>query len=123
MRHPLTTADRLALRHVVLEVPDWFGRPVDAVGQAATGGRLWLGAAAALGALGARGRRAAVNGVAAVLFIVFAHVAWPAVGLIAVGSVIGGQLGATVGRRIPPIVLRTLVVILGVGVAIRLILS
>jgi undecaprenyl-diphosphatase len=68
MRNPLTTtADQLALRHVVRETPDWFGRPVDAIGDAATGGRLWLGAAAALGALGPRGRRAAVNGAGAYL--------------------------------------------------------
>ena len=64
-----------------------------------------------------------VNGVAAILFIVFADVAWPAVALIAVGSVIGGQLGATVGRRIPAVVLRTMVVLLGIGVAVRLLLT
>jgi uncharacterized membrane protein YfcA len=63
-----------------------------------------------------------VNGVAAVLFIVFADVAWPAVALIAIGSVIGGQIGATVGRRIPATLLRLLVVALGLGVAIRLVL-
>ena len=62
-----------------------------------------------------------VNGLAALLFIVAAHVAWPVVGLIATGSVIGGQLGATIGRRIPANVLRTLVVLLGLGVAIRLV--
>ena len=43
-----------------------------------------------------------VNGVAAVIFIVVADVDWAVAGLIAVGSVIGGQLGATVGRRLPP---------------------
>jgi uncharacterized membrane protein YfcA len=64
-----------------------------------------------------------VNGVAAVLFIVFADVDWPVVGLIATGSVIGGALGAGVGRRIPASVLRTLVVLLGLGVAIRLIVK
>jgi uncharacterized membrane protein YfcA len=63
-----------------------------------------------------------VNGVAALIFIVFAHVAWPAVALIAIGSVIGGTLGARVGRRLPATVLRTLVIILGVSVAVRLIL-
>ena len=52
---------------------------------------------------------------------VAAHVAWPAVGLIAVGSVIGGQLGAGIGRRIPANVLRGLVVLLGFGVAVRLV--
>ncbi|MEY2590459.1 MAG: uncharacterized protein QOJ67_2443, partial [Acidimicrobiaceae bacterium] len=54
---------------------------------------------------------------------VFADVDWPVVGLIATGSVIGGALGAGVGRRIPASVLRTLVVLLGLGVAIRLIVK
>ncbi|QXC61114.1 sulfite exporter TauE/SafE family protein [Aquihabitans sp. G128] len=64
-----------------------------------------------------------VNGVAAILFTLFAHVAWEAVALIAVGSVVGAWLGAKVGRRIPATVLRTLVVLLGVGVALRLLLT
>jgi hypothetical protein len=64
-----------------------------------------------------------VNGVAALLFIVFADVAWSAVALIAVGSVIGAALGASVGRRIPANVLRALVIALGAGVAVRLIVS
>ena len=34
--------------------------------------------------------------------------------LIAVGSVIGGQLGATVGRRLPAPVLRVVIVVVGV---------
>jgi uncharacterized membrane protein YfcA len=38
---------------------------------------------------------------------------WGAAGLIAVGSVIGGQLGATVGRRLPPNVLRGVIVVVG----------
>jgi uncharacterized membrane protein YfcA len=36
------------------------------------------------------------------------------VGLIALGSVIGGQLGATVGRRLPGPVLRAVIVVVGV---------
>ena len=55
-----------------------------------------------------------VNGVAAVVFVVLSfvdvpgipggqtEVNWGAALLIAVGSTIGGQLGATVGRRLPP---------------------
>ena len=39
-----------------------------------------------------------VNGVAAVVFLVFSDIAWAAAGLIAAGSVIGGQVGATVGE-------------------------
>jgi uncharacterized membrane protein YfcA len=55
-----------------------------------------------------------VNGIAAVLFIVVADVDWRAVGLVAVGSVIGGQLGATAGRRLSPTFLRALIVVVGV---------
>jgi uncharacterized membrane protein YfcA len=54
-----------------------------------------------------------VNGVAGVIFVFVAHVDWTVVALLAVGSVIGGQLGATVGRRLPPVVLRVFIVIVG----------
>ena len=64
-----------------------------------------------------------VNGVAAVVFILFADVAWLAVALIAAGSIVGGQIGAHVGRRLPTGVLRGLVVLLGVVVAIRLLVA
>jgi uncharacterized membrane protein YfcA len=64
-----------------------------------------------------------VNGVAALLFIVFADVAWEVVGLVAAGSAVGGTLGAKVGRRIPPTLLRALVVALGLFVAVRLFLD
>jgi len=55
-----------------------------------------------------------VNSVAAVLFIIVAHVDWLAAGLIAVGSTIGGFLGARYGRRLPPIALRALIVCIGI---------
>ena len=55
-----------------------------------------------------------VNAVAALLFILVAHVDWLAAGLIAAGSIVGGQLGATVGRRLPPLVLRGVIVVVGV---------
>ncbi len=64
-----------------------------------------------------------VNGVAAIFFIIFAHVAWEAVALIAIGSVIGGTLGSRYGRRIPSNILRICVVILGVFVAGKLLLA
>jgi uncharacterized membrane protein YfcA len=54
-----------------------------------------------------------VNGIAGVIFVVVAHVDWTIVALIAVGSVIGGQVGATVGRRLPPLVLRVFIVLVG----------
>jgi uncharacterized membrane protein YfcA len=57
---------------------------------------------------------AIVNGVAAVLFIAVADVDWTAAGLIAVGSILGGQIGATVGRRLPAAALRAVIVVVGV---------
>jgi uncharacterized membrane protein YfcA len=61
------------------------------------------------------------NAVAALLFVFAAHVAWEAAATIAVGSTIGAQLGATVGRRIPDEGLRWTVVVGGTIVAIILI--
>jgi uncharacterized membrane protein YfcA len=55
-----------------------------------------------------------VNAVAALIFIAVADVDWMVAGLIAAGSVVGGQLGATVGRRLPALVLRGLIVVVGV---------
>ena len=57
---------------------------------------------------------AVVNAVAGLLFVLVADVDWPIVALIGVGSVIGGQLGATVGRRLPAPVLRAVIVVVGV---------
>ncbi|WP_433168960.1 sulfite exporter TauE/SafE family protein [Kribbella sp. CA-247076] len=55
-----------------------------------------------------------VNSVAAVLFIIVAEVDWLAAGLIAVGSTVGGFLGARYGRKLPPVALRALIVCIGV---------
>jgi uncharacterized membrane protein YfcA len=55
-----------------------------------------------------------VNAIAALVFVAVADVDWAAAGLIALGAVVGGQLGATVGRRLPPVVLRTVIVLVGV---------
>jgi uncharacterized protein len=55
-----------------------------------------------------------VNAIAAVVFVFVAHVDWRVAVLIAVGSVIGGQIGATVGRRLPPPVLRGVIAVVGV---------
>ena len=63
-----------------------------------------------------------VNGIAAVVFLFVSHVDWRAVALIAVGSVVGGQIGATVGRRLPPVVLRAVIVVVGVVAIISLLL-
>ncbi len=60
------------------------------------------------------------NGIAALLFVAVADVAWEAAALIAVGSIAGAQVGAKYGRRLDPEVLRWIVVIGGTLVAIVL---
>jgi uncharacterized protein len=56
-----------------------------------------------------------VNIVAALSYtlVAFDRISWPAAGLIAVGSLIGGFLGAHYGRRLPPNALRAIIVIVG----------
>ncbi len=54
-----------------------------------------------------------VNGVAGLIFVFVADVDWTVVALIAAGSVVGGQIGATVGRRLSPVVLRIVIVVVG----------
>jgi uncharacterized membrane protein YfcA len=63
-----------------------------------------------------------VNAVAALVFVAVAHVAWEVVGLVAAGSVVGAQLGASFGRRLPPAVLRGIVVAVGLVAVARLVL-
>jgi uncharacterized protein len=63
---------------------------------------------------------ALVNGVAAAIFVVFASVAWLPVLLLAVGSAAGGQLGALIGRRLSPAVLRGVIVVVGVAAIVQL---
>lgn len=55
-----------------------------------------------------------VNAVAAVLFVLIAEVSWGVAGLIAAGSLVGGWVGATIGRRLPAVVFRGLIVVIGV---------
>ncbi|MBV8933536.1 MAG: sulfite exporter TauE/SafE family protein, partial [Kutzneria sp.] len=57
---------------------------------------------------------AIVNLVAAIVFVFVAHIDWSVAIVLAVGSVVGGQLGATVGRRLPPNALRAVIVVVGV---------
>ena len=61
-----------------------------------------------------------VNTVAAVLFIATTSVDWKVVGCIAVGSTIGGQIGATYGRKLDPRALRALIVVVGLTALVRL---
>jgi len=56
-----------------------------------------------------------VNVVAAVSYtlVAFDRISWPVAGLIAVGSLFGGWLGARYGRRLSPTALRVAIVIVG----------
>jgi len=57
---------------------------------------------------------ASSNTLAAIIFIFSGHMDWLVVALLAVGAAIGGQIGATVGRRLPSWALRAFIVVVGV---------
>ena len=61
------------------------------------------------------------NFVAAIVFVATTHIDWAAAGLIAGGSIVGGALGAHIGRRLPPPVLRAVIVVVGIAAIIKLV--
>lgn len=62
------------------------------------------------------------NLVAGIVFVVAApHVAWDVSGLIAAGSIVGGVVGSRYGRRLPPVALRALIVVVGIVAIVRLV--
>ncbi|MEO3823156.1 sulfite exporter TauE/SafE family protein [Actinomadura sp. B10D3] len=70
---------------------------------------------------------AVVNGTAAILFTLTwlfgdTGIDWWVVLLIAAGSTCGGMIGASVGRRIPPMVLRGVIVVVGLVAIVNLLL-
>ena len=65
----------------------------------------------------------AANVAATVIFVVVGPLDWGVVGLLALGSTAGGWLGAHVGRRLPSALLRTLVVLFGFTVGLRLLFA
>jgi uncharacterized membrane protein YfcA len=73
-----------------------------------------------------------VNGIAAVIFVVLpltpwasadARINWPAALTIAVGSIVGAQIGGRVGRRLPPVLYRVVIVCVGVAAIIGLLVK
>lgn len=62
-----------------------------------------------------------VNLVAGIVFIWAAHVAWAPAALIAAGSIVGGLLGAHVGRRLSPALLRVVIVAVGIAAIVQLV--
>ncbi|MBO8200680.1 sulfite exporter TauE/SafE family protein [Streptomyces smyrnaeus] len=63
---------------------------------------------------------AVVNIVAGAIYAFIAPISWPVVGILAASSTLGGLLGAKVGRKLPPTVLRGTVVVIGVAAVVRL---
>jgi uncharacterized membrane protein YfcA len=57
-----------------------------------------------------------------VVFVFVAHIAWDAAALIALGAVCGGVVGARFGRRLPPEVLRGVIVVVGISAILQLLL-
>ncbi len=60
------------------------------------------------------------NLVAGLIFVAVAEVNWVAAGLIAAGSTFGGVLGAGVARRLPAVILRATVVVIGLVAVLAL---
>jgi uncharacterized membrane protein YfcA len=59
-----------------------------------------------------------INGVAVVTFILAQAVLWPQMVVMCVGAIVGGYAGAHGVRRLPPRVVRGLVIALGLGMAV-----
>ncbi|TQL68196.1 hypothetical protein FB381_2085 [Nocardioides albertanoniae] len=56
---------------------------------------------------------AIANGISGLIFALVADVDWKIAALIAVGATIGGLLGARIGRKLPPVALRAVIVVVG----------
>lgn len=61
------------------------------------------------------------NGMSALMFAILAQVDWFPVVLLAVGAIVGGQIGAKVGRQLPAAVLRAVIVVIGVVGIVQLV--
>jgi hypothetical protein len=59
----------------------------------------------------------AANVVASLIFVLVADLDWAAILLLAAGSVVGGYVGSHIGRRLPPGLLRGLIVLAGLTAA------
>lgn len=64
-----------------------------------------------------------VNLVAGVIYAVVAPVDWSVVGIIAASSIVGGLLGAKVGRRLQPALLRSVIIVIGIAAVFLLVLQ
>jgi uncharacterized membrane protein YfcA len=57
-----------------------------------------------------------------VIFVFVADLDWLVIVLLASGSIVGGYVGARIGRRLNPTALRALIVVVGVTAALTMLL-
>jgi uncharacterized membrane protein YfcA len=65
---------------------------------------------------------AVVNLVAGAIYAFVAPVSWPVVAVLAGSSIVGGLLGASVGKRLSPAVLRGVIAVIGVAAVVHLLI-
>jgi hypothetical protein len=63
---------------------------------------------------------AVVNLTSGIVFVFVADVNWLVVALLAAGAILGGQLGAHFGRRLPTAALRGVIVVVGIAAIVQL---
>lgn len=66
---------------------------------------------------------AVVNVIAGLIYAFVAPISWPVVLWLAIGSTAGGFLGAKIGRKLPPAVLRGVIVVVGTAAVIQLVVK
>lgn len=65
---------------------------------------------------------ACANGAAALVFVALSDVYWFAAGMVAVGAIVGGQIGGRYGRLIPDAAYRVVIVAIGVIAIVQLVM-
>ena len=59
-----------------------------------------------------------INGVAVVTFVVASAIYWPQAIVMVIGAIVGGYGGAHVARRLPPLLVRRFVIVVGFGMTL-----
>jgi hypothetical protein len=59
-----------------------------------------------------------INGIAVVVFVVSRVVRWPQAGVMAIGAILGGYLGAHYAQKLPQASVRWFVVLVGIGMTV-----
>ncbi|MDX6278923.1 MAG: uncharacterized protein QOJ72_3051, partial [Nocardioidaceae bacterium] len=54
------------------------------------------------------------------MIVAWDRIDWKIVALIGAGSLIGGYLGARIGRRLPPLALRAVILVIGIVALVKI---